>query len=86
MQLLVVVTPAANRALIHRRLEQETFAATILDAVAPGRGGKLATVLMAVEEARVEAAVSMLRTVIGETGLDGESELFLLAVHHFTKT
>lgn len=86
MRLVVLVTPEANRTLIHRHLGEGAFAATILEATAHGQGGRWATVLMAVEEERAEATVEFLRGLIKEGKAAGESELFLLPLHHFTKT
>ncbi len=86
MQLLVLVTPAATWAAIHRRLEEETFAATILEATASGRDGKLATVLMVIDEPRLDDATALLRMVIQAAKVSGESELLVVPVDHFTKT
>lgn len=86
MQLVVLVTPAANWVAIQRQLEAQTFAATILEATASGREGKLATVLVVAAEHRVEEACALLRAVIKTAESTVESDLFVVPVDHFTKT
>ena len=86
MQLLVLVTPAANWAAIRHHLEAQTFAATILEATAHGPGHKLATVLIATDEHRVEEACALLRAAVQRTAQAAESDLFVVPVDHFTKT
>lgn len=93
MRLLVVVVDAQHRNILHKTLAEKEFGATVLES----SGGFLrhgsATVLMAVEDDRVEEAMEAVRSAVkpvervGEAGRKATvgTNVFVVPIDNFEK-